>query len=215
MNLSGSDSGPGIVAGKRLAVCGRAGTGKTTLQKWFVLRSKLRWAIMDTKHDPGFDGWGAMRGGLPTMRDLGRAWRDRQFVVIRPLPSETTPEVLDAYLGELHDSFENFGTLIDETYHFALGSNPGAGLTGLVTRGRARGQAVILGMQRPSKVPLFVLSEANAHAVLPLTMDADRKRMVELTGHAAFLERGTPRHWLYYDIDKGELRRYAPVTIRK
>lgn len=169
---------------------------------------------MDTKHDPGFDDWGAIRGGLPSMRDVSQAWRNRQFLVVRPRPDEMKPDTLDEYLGSLHDAFEFFGTLIDETYHFALGSNPGAGLTGLVTRGRARGQAVIMGMQRPSKIPLFVLSEANAHAVLPLTLDADRKRMVELTGEAAFMERGTPRHWLYYDVDAGRLRRFGPVTIR-
>jgi hypothetical protein len=173
----------------------------------------MRWVIMDTKHDDNFDDWRPV-SGLQTPKRLAGIWKEKQFITIRPKPAETNKDALDEYLGDLHESFENFGVLIDETYHFALGPNPGPGLTGLVTRGRSRGQAVIMGMQRPAKIPLFVLSEANAHAVLPLTMDADRKRMEELTGAREMLNRGTPRHWLYYDMDRGELTAYGPVTIR-
>lgn len=208
-------AGPIIEAGKRLAVCGRAGSGKSTLQKWFMLRSNLRWIIMDTKHDDdAFSGWNIMRGGLQSPQRIAREWRNNQYVTIRPSPKETKPLALDDYLGELHDAFENYGILLDEMYHYALGGQAGPGLTGLVTRGRARKQAVIMGQQRPARVPLFVLSEANAFAVMSLTLEQDRKRMLELTGQPVMMDRLEPRHWVYFQVDTEELTRYGPVTIQ-
>lgn len=205
---------PIIEPGKRLGVFGRAGSGKTYLQKWFLLMTTFRWVIMDTKHDPGFDDWRPVNGLIP-MRDIFRAWqRDNQFVVIRPKPAETNLATLDAYLGQLHEAFDNFGVLIDETYHFCNGPYPGPGMIGLITRGRARKQAVILGAQRPARIPIFVLSEANAYAVLSLTMDTDRERMAELSGRKEMLDRLPVRDWFYYSVDEGTLTRYAPVSIR-
>lgn len=205
----------GIAAGHRLAVFGRAGSGKSYLTKWAVLRSqKQRWIVLDTKHDPLFEDWHP-HDGLMTMDALARAWRDSARVVVRPKPFQSTPAILDAYLSDLHDAFENFGTLIDETYQVAFGARAGAGLTGLVTRGRARKQTVIMGSQRPAWVPRFVFSEANGYVVMNLNLKQDRDRCYEMTGRRRVLERVEPRHWLYYDVNADALTPFAPVAIHK
>ena len=173
-----ADRDPAIDFGTRLALVGRAGSGKTHLGKWFMLTSGMRWVVLDSKHDSGFSKWRPMRG-LASSRQIARAWKEEQVVVIRPEPHENAPAVLDAYLGDLHDMFDGFGTFIDETYQVAIGGRPGAGLTGLVTRGRDRRQAVIMGMQRPAWVPKFVFSEANYMAILSLSLMQDRKAMFE------------------------------------
>lgn len=204
---------PRILPGQRLAVVGRAGSGKTYLTQWFILRSPQRWVILDTKHDPNFDSW-KPSSGLLRMSALRRRWEDARHVVVRPDPHQTQNVVLDAYLGELHDAFEGFGTLIDETYQVALGNRPGPGLTGLVTRGRAREQSVIMGAQRPSWVPKFMFSEANHIAVLSLSVADDRKAVYNFVGDQTVMERLPARHWLHFDVDATILSRYGAVKIK-
>ena len=201
-----------IKPGTRLAVFGRSGSGKTYFEKWSMLRSRMKWIVLDSKHDNGFDDWTPEKGLIPMSR-IGRLWADKNVVVIRPSPIENKPEFLDTYLGELHDAFDGFGVCIDETYQVALGSKPGAGLTGLVTRGRARKQSVILGSQRPAWVPQFCFSEANAMVIMSLTLEADRKKVFQNTGQIAVMYPVPPRVWLYYDVASNEMTRYSAVTI--
>ena len=205
---------PGLDPGQRMALVGRAGSGKTYLSKYFLLGSPQRWVVLDTKGDSNFDDWQPLKG-LQAMARLGRQWREKKIVVVRPHSREMASALtLDSYLGELHDSFDNFGTLVDETYQIQLGGKPGPGLTGLVARGRDRKQSVIMGAQRPSWVPLFVFSEANFIASLSLNLPADRDRVYQFTGHNAVLSRLPPRSWFWYDVAADKLRRYAPVAIR-
>lgn len=204
---------PPILPGTRLAVFGRSGSGKTYLEKWQMLRTRYHWVVLDTKSDSGFDEWLPQKGLIPMSR-VSRLWKDRQIVVVRPKPHELAdPKFLDMYLGELHDAYEGFGICIDETYQVALGHRAGAGLTGVVTRGRDRRQSVIIGSQRPAWVPQFCFSEANAYCVLSLTMDVDRKKVFANTGRGEFLHPQAPRSWVYYDVAENRLTRYKPVTI--
>lgn len=202
-----------IRPGTRVAVFGRAGSGKTYFTRYAILRSaNLRWVVLDTKHDPEFDDW-LPEDGLLTMDKLAREWRDRAIVVIRPKPHQCSPQVLDAYLGDLHDGFERIGVSIDETYQVAFGPKAGPGLTGLVTRGRVRKQSVIMGSQRPAWVPRFVFTEANGYVIMNLTLMVDRKTVFDMTGKTRVLERVEPRHWLYYDVGADKLTAFKPVTI--
>lgn len=203
---------PAIKPGQRVAVFGRSGSGKSYWTRWLMLRSRMSWIVLDTKHDPGFD---AMRlvNGLPNPDRLLRLWGESRIIVARPKPQENSPRFLDAYLGALHESYDGFGVCIDEVYQFALGSKPGPGLTGLVTRGRARKQSVIMGSQRPSWVPRFVYTEANYMAVFQLTISDDRKRIRDMTGRDEVFTTLPPREWFWYDVGLDRLRRFAPVSI--
>ena len=202
-----------IEQGQRVAVFGRAGSGKTYLTKWAILKTQtVPWIVLDTKHDPNFDDWHP-HDGLLTMDQLFRTWKERRIVVVRPTPRQSIPEILDAYLSNLHESFDNIGVAIDETYQVAFGPKAGPGLTGLVTRGRVRKQTVIMGSQRPAWVPRFVFTEANGYAIMSLTLMADRKTVYDMTGKARVLNKVEPRHWLYYDVSGDTLRPFKPVTI--
>ena len=179
-----------------------------------MFRSKTKWIVLDSKHDPGFDGLCVQNGLLAPAR-FERLWEQNKIVVVRPNPRETVSKILDEYLEDLHESFDNFGVCIDETYQVALGSKAGPGLTGLVTRGRARGQSVILGSQRPAWVPVFVYSEANAIIVMSLTMKQDRDRIYQMTEQKIVLTPVEPRHWLFCDVSAATVKKFQPVTINE
>jgi hypothetical protein len=147
------------------------------------------------------------------MDRLHRLWKDRKQIVIRPRPDENNNTRLADYEGELHDAFDNFGIAIDEIYQLTLSSHPKPGLTGLLTRGRVRGQTVICGMQRPSSIPMFIFSEAYGYVVMSLNLEKDRVRFYEMTGDKRFLQKVKSRHWLYYDVPEDELTAYSPVSI--
>lgn len=210
---------PVLMPGQRLAIVGRSGVGKTYLARWFMLHSPQQWVAMDTKADPDFDAWRPLNG-LPSMRVIRARWdRGHKVVVIRPSRAELDRVTLDSYLGDLHETFLNFGTFIDEVYQFQIGGQPRAGLTGIVARGRARNQASILGSQRPAWVPKFMFSEASLIAVMALQLEQDRKEMFDMTGRPEMFARLKKREWFLYKTDAPddprELIRYKPVTIGK
>ena len=179
-----------------------------------MLRSGLRWVVIDSKHDKGFDELTGHEGLIDPAK-LSRYWREGVGIfVVRPKPREYGD--MDAYLEELHESYDNFGVCVDEVYQVSGSTTrAGPGLTGLVTRGRARKQAVILGSQRPAWVPRFVYSEANGIVVMSLTMKQDRERILEMTAQRIVMEPLESRHWLYCDIAAQTVTRYAPVTIEE
>lgn len=206
---------PTVPLGTRLAIFGRTGSGKTYLTRWFLLRSppRQRWVVLDTKHDPEYSDW-RPRGGLLSMKALERAWNNQRIVVLRPYPAETNPEVLDAYLGTLHEAWDNFGTVVDEAMQVCPSAmTAGPGITGLLTRGRVRGQAAIVGTQRPARVPRFVFSEASAFAVMALNIEQDRKSAYGFTGRPEVMRKLPAREWLYYDVAGDSLTTYSPVSI--
>lgn len=209
-----ADAAPTVRLGTRLAVFGRTGSGKTYLIRWVLLRSPGNWVVLDTKHDPEWGrGW-RPRAGLLSPARLAQVWERDRVVILRPTPAETNPATLDAYIGTLHEAFDNFGMVIDEAMQVCPSAmTAGPGITGLLTRGRVRGQAAIVGTQRPARVPRFVFSEASAFVVMALNLEQDRRSAFAFTGSPAVLRKLPARRWLYYDVAADEITAYSPVTI--
>jgi hypothetical protein len=203
-----------IAKGQRAAIWGRAGVGKTTLGKWAMFRSPMQWVVLDTKYDDGFNGY-RTANKLPAMSKIGQVLRDEKLYVIRPTNAEISdPRRLDSWLGEFHESWNNTGIFIDEGYQVCLGSNAGPGLTGLLTRGRQRGQSVIVGSQRPARLPLFCFTEANHYFIMQLSSRDDKKKIADYTGRKEIVDKQIePFHFLHFDVAKGKLTPYSPVRI--
>lgn len=206
----------GLPAGKRVAVFGRSGVGKSYLSKWIVLRARsVRWCVLDTKHDPEFDDWPAF-DELPSAAQLRETWQEASQIVIRPKPIENNEATLDMWLEMLHERFNNFGIVIDETYQAAYGQRAGPGFTGLVTRGRVRGQSIVMGSQRPAWVPRFVFTEAIGFCIMSLNLLEDRERVARMVGdrwRRQVLRPLKERQWLWYDVARDRLTEMSAVTI--
>jgi len=203
-----------IKRGERAAIWGRAGVGKTTLSKWLMFISPMKWVVLDTKYDDGFNSYKKTQK-LPAMAAIGSVLKDNKLFVVRPTNVEVSnPQILDAWLGDVHDSYNDIGVLIDEGYQVALGSTAGPGLTGLLTRGRQRGQSVIVGSQRPARLPLFCFTEANHYLIMQLSSKDDKKKVADYTGRKEIVtDIIQPYHFKHYDVALDKLTRYGPVSI--
>lgn len=197
-----------------MSLTGRSGSGKTTLGRYLMARSKMKWVVLDTKHDSGFDK-AFIIDGLPDAKKIMKAWEGNDLVVIRPSPMQNVKEVLDPYINYLHESLDNFGLFIDEAYQVAFGPNPGPGLVAVVTRGRVRGQSVIVGSQRPSWIPKFCFSEANYFAVMSLNTLEDREKIYSFIGNEEVLKKQPPRKFWWYDVGDDELTPFGAVTLKE
>jgi hypothetical protein len=103
---------------------------------------------------------------------------------------------------------------IDEVY--SIVRTGGAALTALekcLTEGRSYGLGLFLCTQRPSRLPLFVLSEAQHYAVFRLKLAKDRIRMAECMQLDKDLPNPPGEHGFYYFQDGWEAPLLVPQGI--
>lgn len=208
---------PAIMPGKRAIIAGRTGSGKSTMGSWLLRRSSGHWVILNPKHTSAFDH-------LPDMnkieganvKDIADSISKFRYTVVNPHSHQATFEYMDALVEWLHDNFSSLGLFVDELYSIhSSGGKAGPGLTGWLTRGRELKQSFIGLTQRPAWISKFLFSEADYIAGMSLSLEADRKRMHEMAGHESFLEKMDPRQWLWYDVEKDQLRKFGPVPFKK
>lgn len=191
--------------GSRAFITGFSGSGKTTfaLRLCDALPSPL--VIVDTKYDPSILAW-AKRNNTKIFRSLRRLpnWKtlDRD-IVFRPPPELLAhPMEIDRWLGGAFQAKYIPSIYIDEGYQVGATANRmGAGVTGLWTRGRARGMRILIGAQRPAWITRFVLTESDAHFVGYLPHVEDRKTMFDVTGRRQLLEQA-PMHYFWYSTPR-------------
>jgi hypothetical protein len=86
--------------------------------------------------------------------------------------------------------------LIDEVYDIIAGNPEARGLRRALKLGRQRDLRVICCTQRPSRIPLDILSESDHAMVFSLRMRDDRKRMAEIMGEG--VENPPPVDYAYW-----------------
>jgi energy-coupling factor transporter ATP-binding protein EcfA2 len=211
------DTPPGFLPalGERVITIGQTGSGKTTLALKLLQRfPESPFIIYDTKEEPKFE---TLQNSVVVTKDneLYGALSDESidYVIYRPsIYLLTDPELLDKLLERHYYDFPNTGAYIDELYQFHNNSQPGPGLVALYTRGRSRGITTIASTQRPKRISLFSLSEAQLFYIFRLNHADDRKAISKASGMPEMPN--PPPHYFYvYRAGDETCRLCKPVKV--
>lgn len=191
---------------ERVAFVGKTSSGKTFAAE--ALANPLpRMVVLDPKgmlrNQWGLTDWD---GNQAKLLAKGKPCRIR---VPAPFDGDWEPYLKASYFAG------GVTVYIDEVYGVVPpGRNPSEYLTALYTRGRELGIGVWAATQRPSKIPLFVLSEAEWSFVFRLLLLKDRQRMQETIGRIPEVPaKDDHGFWLYHSSWNSPI--YYPKIVRK
>ncbi len=162
---------PTIRAGERVFIVGASGSGKTIVAK-VLMSMKRNVMIVDTKKVERWDGV-ALRISERKLGEVqsGRFYwpTSRAFIV----DGRVQDAIFEAWLDAGHRV-----VYVDEAYDLI----PGIGIKLVATQGRAHKLGLWVSTQRPSHIPLFLISEAQHFFVFYLRLKKDRQRVQDATG---------------------------------
>lgn len=138
--------------------------------------------FLDPKRRNAFDGWAMIDG----QRAAERRWpREFARLIARPGMLESEREWMDALCRRAYYT-GSCAVAVDELAGIATESRPLPYLDELLRRGRDPGPqgpiTTLVATQRPRRIPLAVLSEAEHLFVFDLNVPDDRAFMRELVG---------------------------------
>lgn len=213
---------PHIPAGKRAVVVGRTGSGKSSLAGFLLRQSPQQWVILNPKGTRAYDTLpdAITIHGMDyakinkAIKERGRNGAARyRFINIVPTRNQSTFEIMDEFIGYMHDSYTAVGLVADELYTLHKGGRPGDGLMAWLTRGRELKQSFLGLTQRPAWVSKFIFSEADYIGEMSLTIAEDRKTMFANTGVEKMMENIPQYEWLWYDVAREKLRHFNPLPL--
>jgi hypothetical protein len=199
-----------LAPGKRLLICGKNGSGKSTFAYKYLDRSPYHWVLFNPKGTQAFSGLSDQKvldhkitGAL-----VEQAVRKYKYVNIK-FPNGWSWEFQDALLRHLCEQFTNIGFLIDELYYIhASNGHAGTGLVGLLSRGRELRQTFIGLAQRPKFISKFIFSEMSYVAEFELQIAADRKIIYDEIGLPEALIRQRNYDFAFFDLETDRVTQY-------
>jgi energy-coupling factor transporter ATP-binding protein EcfA2 len=164
-----------ILTDERVFICGKTGSGKTTLAKWLT-KSVSRLIVLDSKGTLG--NWNL----APFDREAREKWEGGERCrvrVVAPLDDLDSEEGFDwSEVFAFALSVGNVTLYIDELFAIVEpGRRASNAMSACYTRGREFGIGVWASTQRPSWVPMFTISESEHYFLFRLTLAKDRQTM--------------------------------------
>jgi hypothetical protein len=192
-----------IKSGERVALFGKTQSGKTTLAKYLLLPLH-RLVVIDLKL--GLAEWGLEDFATKHLRAI----KNQDDYKIRV----TTKEESLSVMSQLYES-GNGTIFIDEIVALVPEQTKAPQIiTDIWQRGAFKKISGWAGSQRPKKVPLIFLSEAEHFFIFKLNLEADRKTVYDNTGSKVLLKPTPDKHgFYYYSLESGKTRYYSQLNI--
>ncbi|MHB8674583.1 MAG: hypothetical protein ACYDAK_13025 [Candidatus Limnocylindrales bacterium] len=155
--------------GEHVAIIGQTGSGKTTLEtRLLPLRDHV--VVFRTKSDSiRFDGYETIE------RAAGMDRLDVRRLVLRPKRGHQAAEIYDAIERAWRQG--GWTVAVDELFYVHTKLRLGDDVDMLLTQGRGKKITTVVGMQRPSRVSRFALSEVT-HAFVFTIEGRDAKQII-------------------------------------
>ena len=187
---------------QRVLIAGRTGSGKTQLGAFLLSRAPFDfqpYVIVDYKRDP-------LLNASNRIREIGYNELPKYpgLYIIHPDPSHV--ETMNNWLLNIWRK-RNIGLYFDEIYMVP----DKAGLSAILTQGRALRIPAIVVTQRPAWLSRFALSETDHIAVFHLNDSEDRAKIGRLLPKGAADAIPPQYHSIWYDVSRNKLFHLQPV----
>ena len=180
----------------RAVFVGQTGSGKTTLAR-VLLDARRYVVVLDVKGTLNWKGYELHR----SLDALVKSKSER--LMYRPRWQELQdPDELDAFFRWVYLR-RNCTCYIDELMGVVRGDTYAEHFGACLTRGRELHVEMWMATQRPKRIPMVTLSEAEHTYIFRLKLAEDRDRMYETTGAAPELVKQRPKHDFYYSRQDG------------
>jgi len=168
----------------RAVLIGQTGTGKSTLAEFLLHDPDKRNSVaFDPKASETLEKWTGMTrcGSLDDCIYEAEEKEKRRIIFTPDAYSAESSTVQDRLFAWIYERGRT-RLYIDEATALAGGATPSRYLIACLNRGRERGVSTLTATQRPARIPLNILSEAQHYYVFKVLMLTDQKRIEELTG---------------------------------
>lgn len=183
---------------ERVAYVGKTGSGKTTLAR-YILQGHTRLICFDPKGTlHRSKDWNLSKpNDLQVARDLRRGAHGRLLL------QEVDESRWNYWLDFIWD-VRNVALYVDEVYLVVPNAaSPSLSFRRLYRQGRELGISVHAATQRPTRIPLEVISEAEWLFTFQLGLKKDRERMAEFGDTNETLKKSIPDQHGFYTYRQG------------
>lgn len=208
--------------GERGIILGQTGSGKTVGAMHHLRESPLSPVLVfDTKIEPSFENLPLSDESMELIEsgdDFLKQWKQRKqpdYLLIRPSMAEVAnPELLDDLLLQFYSMGRGALLYIDEAYQWHVAGRAGAGLTGILTRGRSKGMSTLLSSQRPAWVSRFCFTEVQKYYIFLLSDKRDHQTVANYVPGFDLCQRPVKYHSWFYHAGETESPLYCkPVNF--
>lgn len=180
----------------RAVVMGATGSGKTYLVRYLLNDPEKPYSVVyDAKISDSISEWDEQTF-ISDFTELTQS--EARRIVYRPDYREAVDSVAQDSFFEWVYLRQHTRLFVDEAYAITGGTNPSFHFQACLTRGRERGISTIIATQRPHRIPLVTLSEAEHYYIFRLQLLKDRQRVEEITGITAEAQTDLEDYQFFY-----------------